>query len=270
MEAESRVAQLQRGDPLSSWLVAADFLPEVATSIKTSVQADPDPRAAVSRTLAERVKVEPGLLPLPDRSRRIALMGPPGAGKTTTLVKLAAQASASARSDMVMVNLDSYRPGAEEYLAQVGDTLRVPVLSERNREVQKGLPEARGLMLIDTEARICGTDRGSMAARATLARLQPDARALVLSAPWRAVDLREAWERYRVCKPTHLVFTGLDLTLRFGGILSVAVITCLPVACVMATGRFDSGTRVLRPEALVQQMQQLQTVASGEREQSRD
>lgn len=261
--ARRAVRRLQAGDPLREWLTRADFLPEVAEQLTAAVPVEAEPLTHVGRLLAERIRSVDGLLPLPDRSRRIALVGPPGAGKTTTLVKLAAQASAASRTDGVLINLDSYRPGAEEYLSQVGDTLRVPVLSERSREVQKGLPDADGLVLIDTDARLFQSDTGSVAVRATLASLHPDVVALVLPAPWRATDLRDVLSRYACTRPTHLVFTALDQTVRFGSVLSAAWVSGWPVACVVTTGRFDSGTRLLRIEALLQQMHSLWPVEPG-------
>jgi flagellar biosynthesis GTPase FlhF len=267
--ARSRIERLERGDSLTHWLQEADFLPAVARDLLQAAEGSESPQTAVETAIVAGIQVGQGLLPLPDQGRRIALIGPPGAGKTTTLVKLAAQASSVSRGDTVLVNLDSYRPGAEEYLAQVGDTLRIPVLSEGTREVQKGLPEADGLILIDTDARLYASDPGAIAIRATLKRLQPDVTALVLPATWRAADLTDAVKRYQTCEPTHLVFSGIDLTVRYGGMFSAALTSGLPVACVITTGRFDSGTRLFRPEAFLQQMQSLHAPTAPEKETTR-
>ena len=267
--ARRQIDDLRRGDPLARWLRDADFLPAVAETLYAEARGKPQPLEQIALSIAAAVKPASALLPLPDQSRRIALIGPPGAGKTTALVKLAAQAASSPRTDIVLVNLDSYRPGAEEYLSQVGDTLRVPVLFESTREVQKGMPEAEGLVLIDTDARMWAADPGAVAVRATLKRLQPDAVALVLPAVWRSSDLQDAFDRYQSCRPTHLVFSGLDLTSRYGGILSIACVSELPVACVVTTGRFDSGTRMFRPEGLLQQMQALSTMPASGKESTR-
>jgi flagellar biosynthesis GTPase FlhF len=264
--AHHRIHKLECGDVLTRWLQEADFLPAVARRLLRQVDGSENPQTALESAIAAGIKVGQGLLPLPDQGRRIALIGPPGAGKTTALVKLAAQASSVSRGDTVLVNLDAYRPGAEEYLAQVGDTLRIPVLSEGTREVQKGLPEADGLILIDTDARLHASDPGAVAVRATLKRLRPDVIALVLPATWRAADLADALTRYQACQPTHLVFTGIDLTVRYGGVLSMALVSGLPVACVITTGRFDSGTRLFRPEAFLQQMQSLHAPTIPEKE----
>lgn len=256
--ARNRIKSLQDGgDPCRRWLDECDVLPDLAETILGEAAVAGDPMTAASSALISRIKVGQGLLPLPDQHRRIALVGPPGAGKTTGLVKLAAQAASTGRTDIALVNLDTYRPGAEEYLAQVGETLNVPVLSERTPDVQKGLIDVEGLLLIDTDSRIFSTDPGGASVRSSLARLQPDVVALVLPATWRSIDLKDSVGRYMSCRPTHLVFSGLDLTIRYGGIMSVAAITGLPVACILTTGRFNSGTKTFRPEALIQQMQVL-------------
>jgi len=265
--AHGRISELEAGgDPCAVWLSECDFLPETSASILAGIEGEQDRMAAATSEIIARVNVGQGLLPLPDQARRIALIGPPGAGKTTALVKLAAQASTTGRTDTALVNLDMYRPGAEEYLGQVGETLRVPVLSERTPDVQKGLIDVEGLILIDTDSRIFSPDAGGASVRASLERLQPDVTALVLPAPWRAVDLKETLGRYLTCRPSHLVFSGLDLTLRYGGILSIAAITGLPVACALTTGRLDSGTRMFRPEALLQQMQTLYPARTARKE----
>jgi flagellar biosynthesis protein FlhF len=267
--ARSRISDLEQGDPLAIWLARADFLPDVAQQLVHRVAAESDVYSALQQTLTEQIRCSDGLLPLPDQPRRIALVGPPGVGKTTALVKLAASASSSSRSDVVLVNLDSYRPGAEEYLGGVADTLRIPMLSERTREVQRGLPEADGLMLIDTDSRIWASDPGAVALRAMLSRLRPDAIALVLPATWRSEDMRDALMRYQSIHPTHLIFSSLDQTVRYGGILSTAWLSERPVACVTTTGRFDSGTRLFRVEALMQQMQSLWPAAPERKENDR-
>lgn len=255
--AESRINGLELGDAEARWLSECDFAPELSALLLSKAKGQPDRRAAISAELVKRVTVTHGVLPLPDQPRRIALIGPPGAGKTTALVKIAAQACSSGRSDLALVNLDSYRPGAEDYLAQVGETLRVPILSERSPDVQKGLADVDGLILIDTDSRVYAADPGSASLRSTLSRLKPEVTALVLPASWRTADLSSVLGRYLVCRPTHLIFSGLDLTMRYGGILSIAATSGLPVASVLTTGRFDSGMRVFKPELLIQQMYSL-------------
>jgi flagellar biosynthesis protein FlhF len=252
--AQARIRGLETGDPETRWLAACDVAPDLAARLLGNARDKEDRRSSIIADLVGRIRIAHGLLPLPDQPRRIAFVGPAGAGKTTALVKTAAQACASGRRDLALVNLDCYKPGAEDYLAQVGETLHIPVLSERSPDVQAGLVDAEGLLLIDTDSHIHAGDQGSAASRTTLAHLKPDVIALVLPATWRTVDLTATLARYELCGPTHLIFSGLDLTLRYGGILSAAAISGLPVAAVLTTGRFESGLRVFRPELLLQQM----------------
>src|SRR5690606_24305248 len=60
--------------------------------------------------------------------RVVALVGPTGVGKTTTIAKLAARCvRRNGAESLVLITTDTYRIGAHEQLKIYGQMLRVPV-----------------------------------------------------------------------------------------------------------------------------------------------
>ncbi len=77
--------------------------------------------AAASRLSA------PGSLPLQDPGTVIVVIGPTGAGKTTTIAKLATRCRLELGSSVLLITTDTYRVAAVEQLKTFGGILDVPV-----------------------------------------------------------------------------------------------------------------------------------------------
>ena len=83
--------------------------------------ADDALRTALAAWLAERTD------PDPRRPRTVALVGPTGAGKTTTLAKLAARAVLERGERVGVITADTYRIAAIDQLRTYADILGVPI-----------------------------------------------------------------------------------------------------------------------------------------------
>ncbi|MEE8207268.1 MAG: hypothetical protein V3T82_09980, partial [Nitrospinaceae bacterium] len=64
----------------------------------------------------------------------VALVGPTGAGKTTTIAKLAARFALQQKKKVALVSLDTYRMGAWEQLESYGELMQVPVSLAADRD----------------------------------------------------------------------------------------------------------------------------------------
>jgi flagellar biosynthesis protein FlhF len=163
----------------------------------------------------------------------LALVGPTGVGKTTTLAKIAARAILEARKRIALVTVDVYRIGATEQLARYGEILGAPVLVARDRgELARAMDRTKGadLVLIDTAGRSSPDD---LARQAALVRTIPKVQLhLVVSAATGAVELGAVAERYRSLVPERLVLSKVDEAAGPGGVLSAAVRIGRPIACV--------------------------------------
>src|SRR5690606_11888976 len=133
----------------------------------------------------------------------IALVGPAGAGKTTTLAKMAARyVLEHGAQHIALVTLDSYRIGAQEQLKTLGRILNVPVTAVDPDQslIQALAPLAhKRVILIDT-AGLPASDPALRLQLESLASRGVNARNyLVMPATSQAQVLKAAYHSYKRC-----------------------------------------------------------------------
>lgn len=187
---------------------------------------------AVRELLAERLI--PSRAPwMPGPRRVIALIGPTGVGKTTTLAKIAARALVESHLKVALVTVDTYRIGAAEQVARYGNMMNVPTRVAHNEaELGRALDFSRqaDLVLIDTAGRSKADD---IARQAAMLRSVPDVDLyLCLSAATGARELAAVASRYAPLKPTRLIFTKLDEADGPAALVSALGPVGRPISCV--------------------------------------
>lgn len=164
----------------------------------------------------------------------VAVVGPPGVGKTTTLAKLAATAIAEHDATIAFITCDTYRVGAIEHLARFAKMMEAPIaVAKTTEELHRAAASSRAdIVFVDTAGR--GPD-GEEAAELGLADPQGWERRerhvlLCLDAPTRSADAEILSERYLPCSPTAIAVTKLDLTQTPGALVHGTGTTELPVS----------------------------------------
>lgn len=165
----------------------------------------------------------------------IALVGPTGAGKTTTIAKLASRfAEAHAARDVALVTTDTLRIGAREQLYGYGRQLGIAVHEANSgTDLDQLLERLKDykLVLIDT-AGLGPRDRALAAQLQWLRAARQVRTLLVLPANTSFGDMDEVVRRFGAANLQGLVLSKLDETGRFGNALSVAVDHKLPITWV--------------------------------------
>jgi flagellar biosynthesis protein FlhF len=196
-------------------------------------------RSALVEELESRVEVQAVLGRGDARPRIVALVGPPGCGKTTTLVKLAVNYGLAARRPVMLLSIDTYRVAAAEQLRSYSAILGVGFqLVETVLGLAQAIEEHRGkeLIFLDTPG-LGPAEAADFSSLAQFLATREDIDThLVVSSSMKSADLSRVVDSFDAFRPQRLLFTKLDETGSFGPILNEAVRAGKPLS-FFATGQ---------------------------------
>lgn len=202
-------------------------------------QFTPAPSGDVLRLL--RGLVEAGGAVAAGHPRRvIALAGPTGAGKTTTVAKIAGRACFGPGMRVALVSIDSYRVFGAQHLATYATLMGLPFHTAAKPEALAGLlagPLAGAdLVLIDTSGRSPRDTDGIETIRGVLGDAAGLEVQLVLPATSRCRDMAAALQAFSALPVSGLIFTKLDEAGSRGAVFTTALKARLPVS-YLGTGQ---------------------------------
>lgn len=208
-------------------------------------------RQALHRALLREVKVGGPLLGLGEWKKTVIFTGPTGVGKTTTIAKLAAHYRLKEKRSVALITLDTYRVAAVEQLRMyanvIGVTMDVALTKREALECIRRRSKSE-LILIDTAGRSPRDEAGMEELREFIALDHPLETHLVLSAGTRERDLQDGATRYAGIPIDRLLFTKLDETSGFGGMVDLMWRTGLPMSYFSTGQRVPEDLEVVKPE----------------------
>ncbi len=185
----------------------------------------------------------------------VALVGPTGVGKTTTVAKLAARyALRYGKRHVAMVTIDNYRVGAYEQLRTYGRILDIPVrLADNHEELMDILDDFcdRSLVLIDTVG-MSQHDHNLLQQKTLLdGNGNKMKKILLLAATSRLSGVEDVIRSFSIFDPQGCIITKLDESTSLGGVLDGCIRHSLPVAYVCDGQRVPEDIHPARPVTLV-------------------
>ncbi|HET6419121.1 MAG TPA: flagellar biosynthesis protein FlhF [Geobacteraceae bacterium] len=190
-------------------------------------------RAAILETLGGMIRCAGAVRLKKNGPRMIALVGPTGVGKTTTVAKLAAMYALKRKVRVALVTTDIFRAGAVEQLKTYAGILRVPMeTASTKKELEKALAahSDKDIILIDTagkSARDCGKIEELSGLFTGDSGIEKH---LCLSATTRDEDLQDIVSQFKKLTVHRVLFTKLDESRRLGCIANIPVRNNIPLS----------------------------------------
>ena len=187
----------------------------------------------------------------------MALIGPTGVGKTTTIAKLAANFNLFEGKKVGLITIDTYRIAAVEHLKTYGDIINLPVEvvytpSDINQAIQN-LKDCN-LILIDTAGRSPHNQVMMDELKKFLSHSKIGLILLVVSATTKYQDMLSIANNFSRIAYTHLVFTKLDETESLGPVVSLAWKIRRPISYLTTGQNVPDDIEVAKPEKLISQL----------------
>jgi len=186
----------------------------------------------------------------------VALVGPTGVGKTTTIAKLAAGFAQVHGSDQVaLISTDTFRIAGFEQLATYGKIIGCQVSLAKDTQALDVLLQQfskKKLILIDT----AGMGQRDLRLAEQLTALVSNARVrirnyLVLAANSQQAVMQENVDRFKKVPLSGCIYTKLDESISIGEIITTSIQNGLPIGYLTDGQRVPEDIKVANAEKLV-------------------
>lgn len=205
----------------------------------------------VASLLAMKKAPEAGLSPYP---LSIAIVGPTGCGKTSTVAKIASDARTKKNMKVGLINLDTSKLYEFDQLGTYAKVLNLPFRSVRSLDdLRAAMDDFRSmdLILVDTPGRSY-LDQASLAEiQNILSGIKNLKVSLLLNAGTRDSELLDCVSRFSFFKPQSLIFSKLDETKIYGAIYNIFQKTKLPLLFFTTGQKVPEDLEEATPERVV-------------------
>lgn len=213
--------------------IARDLVDRVRNDSSAHVADSLLVKARIAQLLEEELAVTGPLTTSTDKCRLVALVGPTGVGKTTTIAKLAANYRLREKKRVGLITVDTYRVAAVEQLRTYADIIDLPMeVVATPREMREAVARMRNLdlVLMDTAGRSPRDEIRIQELRSLLSEAEADDVLLVLSATAGTKSLAATAEKFAAVGTTALLLTKLDEATSLGHLVALSRECDLPIS----------------------------------------
>lgn len=167
------------------------------------------------------------------QNKVIALVGPTGVGKTTTIAKLALIAKIIHKLDVGLISIDTYRLGAIDQLKSFADVSHTDFLVAYEPEEMPALMKKfakKDIVFIDTVGRNHKNDAQLKSNLDFLSSVKIDETFLVLSAASSTRNLVEIAKKFKMFNYSSFIISKIDEAVVHGNIINLSTKTGSPIA----------------------------------------
>ncbi|AWB06659.1 GTPase (plasmid) [Azospirillum humicireducens] len=227
----------------------AEQLIDAASGLDTE-----DPRLALGSALDSYFTFNP----LPDGRnpvKPLALVGPPGSGKTLVAAKLAARA-VFRKCSVGVITTDTVRAGGVDQLAAFTRLMKLKLATVEDPDALAGAFEVHrrtDLVLVDTAGRnpFDADDMQDLRSLLGAGEVEP---VLVLPAGLDALEAADMALAFKAVGVRRMLVTRLDMTRRLGSLLAIAARARLSFCDASVSSKVAEGLTALNPLALARLM----------------
>ncbi len=209
-----------------------------------------------------------------DRGGIVALVGPTGVGKTTTIAKMASRfVMRNSPNDIAIISTDTYKIGAQAQLKHFADLINVPLhVANTQGELYALLTSMsnKKLVLIDTAGMSQRDLQLSQQITSAHQGVNSVRNYLVISAATQRSVLNDIVESFSQVVLQGCILTKVDEALQLGNVLTVLIEKQLPIAYLSSGQRVPEDLEKVRAKELMDQTIFLgqQNSSSSENEQA--
>ena len=192
-------------------------------------------RARLARQIEEEIEVTGPIRVTPGQRRLVALVGPTGVGKTTTIAKLAGNFHLRERRRVGLITVDTYRIAAVEQLRTYADIIDLPMeVVSTPREMRQAVERLADLdlILMDTAGRSPRDEVKIQELKSMLTEAEADEVHLVLSSVNSVENMKKTARQFADVGVTSLLLTKLDEATGLGNLIPLLRSCHLPLSYV--------------------------------------